>query len=150
MTVRRVHSGDVETLVSMMRRFVGETDLPLTFDELGTRAMIEKGITAEHTIMLVWENNDVLGGLVFGSIGSELSVELCAYVHKFYVEQEFRGLGVSDELLKAFDQAAAAMGAQLSFSSATAGMGERVEQLYVSLFERNGYTVLGRILVRSI
>lgn len=150
MTIRRVHSGDVEALVSMMRRFMQETDLPLTFDVLGTRGTIQKGINATQTVMLVWENNDVLGGFAFGTIGNEFSVERCAYVHKFYVEQEFRGLGVSDELLKAFDQVAAAMGAKLSFSSATAGMGEQVEQLYVRLFERNGYTVLGRVLVRTL
>lgn len=150
MTIRRVQEGDVDALVSMMRRFAQETELPLTFDEHGTQGTIERGIDADHTIMLVWENDDVLGGFVFGTIGREFSIEACAYVHKFYVEQEFRGLGVSDGLLKAFDHEATEMGAKLSFSSATAGMGERVEQLYVSLFQRSGYTVLGRVMVRAI
>ena len=67
-----------------------------------------------------------------------------------YVEPEFRGLGTARELVEGFEIAAKRLGASIVFASATAGMGERVEALYVRLFEKFGYTVLGRVLFKEM
>ena len=104
----------------------------------------------DSTIMLVWKGEETLGGVVIGSLERDFTEDMSAYIMKFYVEKELRGLGVAQELLQAFDQEAFRMGAKMSFASSTAGMGEVNEKLYVRLFEQQGYNVLGRVLVKEL
>ena len=74
------------------------------------------------------------------------SVKISAYVTKLYAEKEFRGLKVSINLIKAFEEETKGM---LIFTSATAGISEEIEKMYVHLFEHAGYSVLGRVLVKG-
>jgi GNAT superfamily N-acetyltransferase len=148
--VRPAIEDDIPNLYDMCRRFIAETELPLTLSESGTIETFAKAIHRPSAILVVWESQDVLGGMVLGYVEKDFCEESCAYINKFYVEREFRGLGVSDELLAAFDAEALDRGAKVSFASATAGMGPTVEKLYVRLFERRGYNVLGRVLVKEL
>lgn len=149
MTVREFRHEDLDQLCALAMRFVDETELPLTYSEEHTRRTLWAAMHDDDCILLVWEANDVLAGAVLGLVESDFYNELCAYVTKFYVEREFRGLSVSKDLLKAFDVTAAEKGASVIFASATAGMSEGIEKLYVRLFERQGYNVLGRVLVKE-
>ena len=133
----------------MAQRFLGETELPLTYSEENTRATIWAAIHSP-LIFLVWQGEEALGGMVMGDIESDFTQEKAVYLMKFYVEREFRGLGVSQELLQAFDEEAQRRGATVSFASSTAGMGPTNETLYVRLFEREGYNVLGRVLIKEL
>ena len=132
----------------MMERFAGESTLPLTFDPQIARDALWAGM--HQDILLVDDREGLLAGAVLGELGHEGSVETCAYLSKLYVEREFRGLGTSRALVAAFDQAAIARDARLCFASATAGMGDRVEALFVRLFERAGYQALGRVMVKDL
>ena len=132
----------------MAQRFLGETELPLTYSEENTRATIWAAIHGP-LIFLVWQGEETLGGMVLGNYEHDFTEETAAYIMKFYIERELRGLGVARELLQAFDAEAKQRGATVRFASSTAGMGPTNEMLYVRLFEREGYNVLGRVLVKE-
>lgn len=149
MTVRAAQAEDLDGLCAMARRFVAETDLPFTYSNEMTRQTFWSAIHSDASILLVWHSEDVMGGAVLGCIDQDFCNERLAYIAKFYIELEFRGLSPSRELLAAFQREAVAKGASIIFASATAGMGERVEKLYVRLFEHHGYNVLGRVLVKE-
>ena len=139
---------DLNALCSMARRFVAETEFPITYSEAHARRTLWTVI--HSAIALVWEGNETLGGAVIGQLEDDFTVEKLAYVSKFYIEKELRGLGVARELLSGFEAEVKRRGASLIYASATAGMGDRNELLYVRLFERQGYNVLGRVLIKDI
>ena len=147
--IRKALPEDLEELCSMLQRFVSETDLPLTFDLEIARETTWHHIHSEDSILLVYDEG-VLAGAVLGVIGRDFYMEKLAYLLQFYVEREFRGLGVSRDLLEAFNNEASKRGAKLIFASATAGMGERGEKMGTRLFERYGYKALGRIFFKGL
>ena len=103
-----------------------------------------------NTDFLVSEQDDVINGVAIVIYEAGYTNEICAYVDKLFIHREFRGLGASDDLLEAVLEACSNRQAKLVFASATAGMGERIEKLYVRLFERHGFSVLGRIIMRAL
>lgn len=149
MTVRKAVADDLDGLCGMVQRFSAETDLPLTFSQSGARETMWAAIHNKDAIVLLWDSGGVLAGAVMGYVGRDVFKELVAYVTRFYVEREFRGTVVARELLNSFDNQSQAQGARISFASATAGFGERNEKLFVRLFEKCGYNVLGRVLERE-
>lgn len=150
MTVRVAEEKDLDGLCAMAKRFVGETELPLTYsEELSRKTFWQLIQRPGNSILLVWEEDDVLGGLVVGMVERDFCNEYGGFVLKFYVEKELRGLGVSQEMLERFEHEAVTKGATVLFASSTAGMGETVEKLYVRLFEKQGYNVLGRVLIKE-
>lgn len=150
MTVRIFTNDDVDALCKMARRFIEETDIPLTYSEEVTQKTLRSMLTRPYeAIGLVSDHDGVLGGAVLGIVEQDFCAERLGFIMKFYVEKEFRGLGVSDDLLTAFENAAVALGARMIFASATAGMGTEAEKMYVRLFVRQGYNVLGRVLVKE-
>lgn len=149
--IREAQPQDLNDLCDMASRFVAETELPLTYDPERTRNTFWVAINNPDVILLVDDVDGVLAGAVMGAVEEdEFCEESCAYLTKLYCEKEFRGLGGARALASAFDVAARNAGASIVFASSTAGMGERVETLYVRLFERIGYTVLGRVLVKQL
>ncbi|MCH8330637.1 MAG: hypothetical protein IH946_04540 [Bacteroidetes bacterium] len=132
----------------MARRFVSETNLPLTFDEELTRDILWNAINDDNSILLVDDQDGVLAGAIMGYMDTDFCKEYSAYITKLFIEKEFRGFRVSMDLIRAFEEET--KNAKLLFTSATAGMGERIEKLYVHLFRKAGYSVLGRILVKEI
>lgn len=122
---------------------------PLTFSPEGARKTIS--IIVQNDIVLVEDVGDgVLSGFIFGYVIQEFTVEPCAHVDMFYVEPELRGKGTSRALLNGFETEAIARGAKIIYAATHTGAGTRVEQLYVNLFKRFGYEVVGRTLARLI
>ncbi len=148
--IRKANLSDLPFLIPLFRRFVEESSLPFTFDEETTISYLTVVMEIENVIILVEEDDGVITGLILGSVDRDFCRESCAYVEKMYVETEFRGLGTARALVETFQDEAKKLGASIIFASATAGMGDRVEKLYVNLFGRYGYTVLGRILCKEI
>lgn len=148
--IRPAQPADLEALTAMAERFVAETALPLTFDRENARDAIWTAMCGDQSILLVEQSGEVLAGAVLGFVEADFCAEKCGYITKLYVEKEFRGVGTSQALAEAFEAEARHRGAAVVFASATAGMGEMVEKLYVRLFERIGYEVLGRVVVKVL
>ncbi len=148
--IRRANRHDLPFLIPMSRRFVEESSLPLTFDVEATTSYLTSAMESENTIVLVEDDDGVITGGILGSVDQDFCRESCAYIIKMYVEVEFRGLGTARALVEAFQDEAKKLGASVIFASSTAGMGDRVEKLYVKLFERYGFSTLGRVLYKEI
>jgi len=148
--IRKANRSDLPFLIPMSRRFVGESSLPFTFDVEVASSYLTSMMGSENTIVLVEEDDGIITGGILGSVDQDFCRESSAYVIKMYVEAEFRGLGTARALVEAFQDEAKKLGASVVFASATAGMGDRVEKLYVRLFERYGFKILGRVLYKEI
>lgn len=148
--VREAVAEDYEELVSMAKHFTEISELPLTFNVERARLTLWALIHDPDVDVLVETQEGVVSGGVCVSYEASYYDEICAYVEKFFVHKEFRGIGTSDNLLRALLKTCKKRNAKVIFASATAGMGERVEKLYVRLFERHGFSVLGRIIMRTI
>ena len=148
--VRCASAADFEALVGLARRFTAESGLPVSFDEDRARQTLWRAIHSPEVAVLVDDIDGVIGGGAIMTFEAEWTREVCAYVVKFYVERELRGLGSARALVAGLMAEARARSATLMFASATAGLGERVERLYVRLFERAGFNVLGRIVMKEL
>jgi len=145
--IRSALPEDLEPLCQMAKRFIDETLLPLTFDPDLTRDIFWKAINDENSVLIVDLQDGILSGAIMGFMERDFCKEYSAYISKLYVEKEFRGLPIAKDLIRAFEEKTP--NALLTYSSATAGMGETIEKLYVRLFERSGYQVLGRVLLKE-
>lgn len=148
--IRDATIDDIPRLLSLAERFVKESELPFTFDIDVSNAHFTYVIEDKEYIFIVEEDDGVITGGIMGALDQDFCKETSAYITKMYVEKELRGFGTSRDLVEAFQARAEMLGASAIFASATAGMGERVEQLYVKLFQRYGYKVLGRVLVKEL
>ena len=133
----------------MAQRFAAESKLPLTYSAENTRATLWRAIHSP-LVFLVWQGEETLGGSILGGFDNDFTIEKAAYIIKFYVEKELRGLGVSRELLRAFESDMTQRGASVVFASSTVSLGTMNEKLYVNLFEKEGYNVFGHVLIREL
>ncbi len=148
--IRRASAADFEALAGLARRFTAESGLPVNFDEDRARQTLWRAIHSPDVVVLLDDIDGVIAGAAMMTFEAEWTREVLAYVVKFYVERELRGLGSARSLVAALVAEARARDARLLFASATAGLGERVERLYVRLFERAGFGVLGRIVMKEL
>ena len=145
--IRDAIAEDLEPMCNLARRFVAESNLPLTFDYDATRKLFWEAINNEESIFIVAVEEGMIAGVIMGYMDRDFCVEYNAYITKVYVEKEFRGVVSAKHLITAFE--AKVKKSSLIFASATAGIDERIEKLFVNLFKKSGYSVLGRILVKE-
>lgn len=146
--IRDAEEKDLWPLCEMAEHFVLESNLPFTFDMELTKKLFWEAIHDEEAILLVDDQNGVVAGAIFGCMERDFCVEYIAYITKMYIEKEFRGVVKPWDLITAFEQRTKK--ASIIFASATAGIDESIEKRFVNLFQKSGYSVLGRILVKEI
>ena len=145
--IRDAIAEDLDPMCDLARRFVAESNLPYTFDLELTRNLFWEAINDKDSIFVVDVQDGIIAGVVMGYVERDFCVEYSAYITKLYVEKEFRGIIGAKQLIRAFEERVGK--ASLIFASATAGIDERTEKLFVNLFKKSGYSVLGRILVKD-
>lgn len=148
--IRKAEEQDYEQIVSLGEVFTAESNLPLTYNESRARQTIWSAMHSADIDLLVSEEGGVINGTAIVIYEAQYYNETCAYVDKLFVHKELRGYAVSDELLEGVLESCHGRGVKIVFASATAGMGDRIEKLYVRLFERHGFSVLGRIIMRTL
>jgi GNAT superfamily N-acetyltransferase len=146
--IRDAIAEDLEPMCNLARRFVAETNMPLTFDYDATRALFWGAIHDEESIFIVAVEDGIIAGVIMGYVEKDFCVEYSAYITKLYIEKEFRGLVGAKHLIAAFEEKVKGR-ASLIYASATAGIDDRIEKLFVNLFQKSGYSVLGRILLKD-
>lgn len=145
--IRKAVESDIDQLLGMANRFIGESGLPLSFDRDIAYKTLELSI--DNSIFMVYDINGILAGAIMGYVQQEFTIEGCAYIVKLYVEPEFRGLGVSRSMVRAFDDEAARLGASCCFTSSGSLIGSNGEKLYDNLFIKQGYLPSGRAMVKD-
>lgn len=146
--IRDAEAKDLDQLCGMANRFVEESNLPYTFSLELTREILWTSIHTEDSILLVDVQEDIVAGAVMGYMSRDFCLEYSAYMTKLYVEKEFRGIIKAKDLIKAFEDKV--QGAAVIFASATGGIDERIEKVFVNLFKKSGYSVLGRIVSKNL
>lgn len=155
LTVRAARAEDLGRLLELTAAFCAESNLPAAFSFDRARDTLARAIAAPHVDVLVVEVDDPLHGatLAGGAIivtDDEFTEAPFAIVNKFYVDARWRGYGAGLHLVQGAIAAAKARGAAALYASATAGIDERTEALFVALFRRAGFEVLGRIVWRAL
>ena len=145
--IRDAEPKDLDQLCELARRFIEETQLPYTYDPVLTRKHYWEAIHDDETIIILDVQEDIVAGIVMGYVAKDFCVESSAYLTKLYVEKEFRGIIRAKDLVSAFEERVKE--AVIIYASATSGIGERTEKLFVRLFQKSGYSVLGRILAKE-
>ena len=145
--IRDAEPKDLDQLCSLAKRFIEESQLPYTYDPELARQEFWGGIHDENSIILLDVQEDLVAGIIMGYMSKDFCVESSAYLTKLYVEKEFRGIIRAQDLIEAFEERTKE--AIITYASATSGIGERTEKLFVRLFERSGYHVLGRIMAKE-
>jgi len=145
--IRDAEPKDLDQLCDLAKRFIEETQLPYTYDPELTRQHYWEAINDEESIIILDVQEDIVAGIVMGYVSKDFCVESSAYLTKLYVEKEFRGIIKVKDLVSAFEERVKE--AVIIYASATSGIGERTETLFVRLFERSGYHVLGRIMAKE-
>lgn len=145
--IRNAEPKDLDQLCDLAERFIAESDLPYTYDPVLTRQHFWEAIHEDETIIILAVEEDIVAGIVMGYVARDFCVESSAYLTKLYVEKEFRGIIGAKHLIAAFEEATKE--AVITFASATGGVGDEIEKIFVNLFEKSGYSVLGRILIKE-
>lgn len=148
---REAGEHDYETIVRSAKEFTEESGLGLHFDEAHARATIWNSIHHPEVDVVVADDDygNPVGGF-FMSYENDWTVERLGYVTKFYVFPHARRTRIPLVLVKGIVEVAIKRGASRIFASATAAMGEEVEQSFVRLFGREGFKPLGRFVVKEL
>jgi len=145
--IRDAEPKDLDQLCDLAERFIAETQLPYTYDPELTRKHYWEAIHDEESIIILDVQDDIVAGIIMGYVCKDFCVESSAYLTKLYVEKDFRGIIKVQDLIDEFEERTKE--AVITFASATGGIGERTEKIFVRLFERSGYHVLGRIMAKE-
>ena len=100
--IRDAHMDDLPALLRLARIFTTDSDLPFTFDEHRAAATLRKLIASQDVDFLVVQEDGVLLATAILVYEASYYTEIAAYIDKFFVHKELRGVGVSRELLSAY------------------------------------------------
>lgn len=145
--IRDAEEKDLEQLCALAERFIAESNLPYTFNYELAHDEFWVAIHDEGSIFLLDVQEDIVAGMVMGYMSRDFMIEYSAYMTKLYVEKHFRGIIKTKDLISAFEERVSE--AVVIFASATGGIDERIEKLFVNMFKKSGYSVLGRIVSKN-
>lgn len=143
--IRVATPDDIPALLQLARRFVTESNYGMQFDEAGAREYLENILPHPEAALFV--TDDVSAGILV-TVAKDWCVRPVLYVEKMYVSPHERGRGLSRALVCAAVTFAKLNDCSHIFSTATAGMGERVSKLFENLFAKDGFTTCGGVLVK--
>jgi GNAT superfamily N-acetyltransferase len=143
--IRVATLADIPALLLLAERFVSESSYGMEFDEAGSREYLE--MVLQHPDVALFVTDDVSAGMLV-TVAKDWCVRPVLYVEKMYVSPQERGRGLSRALVCAAINFAKLNNCSHIFSTATAGMGERVSKLFENLFAKDGFTSCGGVLVK--
>lgn len=143
--IRVATVADIPALLKLAEKFVSESSYGMEFDPVGAAEYL--GVVLEHPDCALFVTDDVSAGMLV-SVAKDWCVRPVLYVEKMYLSPEQRGRGLSRALVCAAITFANLRDCSHIFSTATAGMGERVSKLFENLFAKDGFTHCGGVLVK--
>lgn len=145
--IRVATPDDIPALLQLAQHFVSESSYGMEFDEAGAREYLETVI--QHPDAALFVTDDVSAGMLV-TVAKDWCKRPVLYVEKMYVSPQERGRGLSRALVCAAVNFAKLNNCSHIFSTATAGMGERVRKLFENLFAKDGFTPCGGVLVKAM
>lgn len=112
---------DIPVLTEIARRFIAETDWPVTFDAEASQRRFAGAIDSAHADVIVARGPDILAGAIV-AVDRDFTAEWWGYLVKFYVLPEHRTPTVALPLLRFCDRWFHDRYCRLAFATATAGL----------------------------
>jgi N-acetylglutamate synthase-like GNAT family acetyltransferase len=148
--LREATEHDVEEILDIVERFVGETSYEVVFDRDLARGYIRGHVLAEDFDIIVAEiDGRIIGGVILAA-SSEVQVQPFCYVCKFFVLPEGRRSTAARGLLDAIKTWAEDHDCSHVFVTATAGLDMREQQLFINLMKRGQYDDVGPVLCLTL
>ena len=144
--VRKARQSDIEAMVEIGRRFTEETRYGVAFDD--EKALVTFSqylLSPDCDILLAEAGGRLLGGAMLAE-ADEFQAKPFCYITKFFILPEGRGTYAARNLLQSIRIWAEHRGCSHVFSTATAGLSEREQRLFVNLMKRDGYRDVGPVL----
>ncbi len=147
-TVQRATATDLDRFSSIIKEAIDETSYDLSFSAANARQHIWNYISTDETDVLFIEQNDeiVAGALVAESL--EFHDRPLCYVGKFWVAKRGRSSGLGRLLVEGVLDWATSRSCSHVFITATAGLADREQRLFVNLMKRTGFAESGAVLSR--
>jgi ribosomal protein S18 acetylase RimI-like enzyme len=119
----------------------------LTYDEVNSRITLSSWLS-DNCCIKVTSNDKIVA---FASMGFMRSFykEIEADVTMFYITKDYRGSGISRAMCDKLVKIAEEYGAQVMYSSCFSGMDEKNNNIFINLWKKYGFRVLGTVLIRS-
>lgn len=145
LSIRAAHAGDLDILCGMAKTFIEETDHDVEYSGTNARQFLWTYIVQPTTDILLAVDETIIGASLLVS-SLEFQRDPFCYLGKFYITQEGRRTRAGRELLEASIEWGRAMGCNKMFSTATAGLSEREQRLFIALMKRAGFVDSGPCL----
>jgi len=147
MSVRLATIDDVPAILAMAEHFVGESDYGMTFDADHATAYVRMLLDQPRAMVMIAEDGSAG---VIAAISHDWCKQPVCYVQKLFLMPAARGTGIARSLVAGAVEFGRQHGCSHVFSSATAGMGETVAQLYSNLFRKFDFVECGPILQKAL
>jgi GNAT superfamily N-acetyltransferase len=148
--LRTATEHDVEEILDITEQFMAETSYEVVYDREQARQYIRGHALAEDFDIIVAEIDGRIVGGVLLAASSEVQVQPFCYVCKFFVLPEGRRSTAARDLLGAVKTWAENHDCSHVFATATAGLDEREQRLFVNLMKRGRYDDVGPVLCLSL
>lgn len=87
-------------------------------------------------------------GVLVARVGRSFFQELECDIEMFYLVPEARGTGISRNLIEKIIDLGKSLGVKLFYTSCLSGMGQENEKLFVNLWSKFGFKMLGVVMIR--
>ena len=143
--IRLATADDIGWLLEIAERFISETSYDIVYDPEAAR---------NHLLTYIHHSDaDILladGGGAMVAASREFQKQPFCYVGKFFVIPESRRTGTAREIVEAILAWASLHGCSHVFVTATAGLAEREQRLFINLMKRYGFIESGPVLFRGV
>lgn len=147
--IRKATLSDLDNIIEFTKPYYEESVhyKKLTYSEAACRRTLAGWLNHSHVIVV--ERDEIVGvGVV--TIGQTCYEELEAEMNLFYVSKDYRGKGVSRLLAEAITEFAKLHKVRIIHASNMSGMEGNNDKLWINLFRKYGYQVIGTTLARIL
>jgi len=147
--IRPATINDLEAMVVLAERFIGETNYEVEFDAEKSRHHLAFYLLMPNLKILVADENGIVGGAMM-AVSHEFQKRPFGYVSKFFVAPEARNWGIGRSLIEATIAWLKEQGVSHIFSTATAGLDEMNQRLFVNLLKKYGFRDCGPVMCMEV
>lgn len=146
-TVQIANEADLDGIQDLLYPgyFQESTYNKLTYDHESTRGVIKNWL---ENVCFVGKSGDEIVAVVSMYYLRSFYKEPEADIEMFYIRPDFRGTGLSRDLVNCIVQNADANGCKVIYTGCASGINRKNDSLYANLFKKFGFSVLGTELAR--
>ena len=141
-------ASDLDRFADIIKEAINETSYDFGFNFDNSRKHIWEYIVTQETDVLFIEHDEQVVAIALVAESLEFHERPLCYVGKFWVSQRGRSLGLGRHLVNAVLDWAESRKCSHTFITATAGLADREQRLFVNLMKRTGFVESGVVLFK--